>query len=320
MFNKVITTERKIRNILSKLIDNDPYKQFCWVEENQVIDSLLDLRSVGEELYAASDMEQEFCENFVPEYLIVPIFMVAFVRSVAGANNTIVKEIDYVDFSNSASGVSECIALYTAETSIKKKNIHLFMFKGGEGFVEIPFEVGYYIPSAKAKEIGFNDVEEKMLDHLNLKNELKMPYTVYFGDNEIVDVSLKDYEWSFRFNKKMEKCDYCKCLFIEIPGVWDVHFFDEWMEPERVVDAVWEGEKKLEDVIKRVVYVMRVRFSEISGPPIVEISNSWYKFRISYNIKDFDELDLDECIFNSPPIDDDEFISNLRIYATPLFD
>ena len=320
MYDKVVTTERKIRSALSKLIDNDPYKQLCWVEKNEVIDSLLDLRSVGEELYAASDMENDYYENFVPEYLICPIFMIAYVRRVAGDNNIVEKEIDYVDFSNSASGVSACIAIYTAETSIRRNDIHLFMFKDGEGFVEIPFKVGYYIPSVKADQIGVKEAEEQYIDHLSFNNSLKMPYKVYFNENDFVDMSLKEYSWSYKYNMLMNKSDYSTCFFVEIPGVWDVRYFDSWMEPERMVDSVWHGYMNFQDIIEKVVYIMRVRFSELSGPPEVIVKDSWYSYRITYKIKSFDELDFDECSFNTPAGDDNEFISNLRIYATPLFD
>ena len=319
MFDKVITTERNIKNALSRLIDNDPYKQLCWVEENVVIDNILELKSVGEVLYAASDLEPEYVENYVPEYLICPIFMVAYVGKRAGVNNTVEKYIDWVDFCKSTGEIQESVACYVIDTAIKKNDIHIFKFKDEEGFVEIPFNIGYYIPTVSGEYVNLKEPKEKLISPFD-KYAPKMPYKVYFDNTTFVDMAFKNYEWSDRFNKKMEKSDFCKCLFVEMPGIWSVSYYETWIEEPQDIAPIWDDILNFEDIIETVMNVMRVRFDEFSGPPDVIVSNEWYSYRFVYNTKDLDELDLDDCIINFIPDDDRDFIANLSIYVKPLFD
>ena len=321
MFDKVITTERNIKNALSKLISNDPYEQLNWVEENECIEAILNLRSVGEELYAASDIPAEYVENFLPEYLIAPMFMVAIVGKEEGPRNSVRKYIADLEFCETVGDIYESLIFMTEDTLVMRSSIHLFMFKMDEGYVEIPFDIGYYIPKKPAYEI--EDVEEQLVDHINSNIYPKLPYRVILGDYDLVDVGVKNYEWSTKFNKRLMKSGNTKCFFIDIPGVWEVTFFDELIEPERQVYHIWSSERNIEDVINRVAMLMKVRFDGESCPEI-RVHNEWVSYRFVYNSKETADWDFEEDGFEDDleSIDwgNDTFLENVLVYRTIYFD
>lgn len=312
MYDKVITTERAIKNALSKLISNDPYVQLNWVEDNPTIESILDLRSVGEELYAASDIEPEFCENYLPEYLICPIFMLAVVGRTEGAKNTLVKEISHVDFCSSIEELKECVDIIGE--GMLRKDIHLFMFKDEEGFVEIPFDMGYYISN------GDGEKKEKMINHVGSKLSAKLPYKFICDSNSrLEDSFFRTYDWSIKYCEKLKKAEGDRTLFIDVPGVWEASYIDSALEPMRQVHAVWHSMENFEDVIERVAHIMLVRMVDPDQTFVVEVSNSWYSYRFVAEPMNNEDKSLERVLLseeNDPIID---FVQNLKIYEKPLF-
>ncbi len=207
MKNEVITTKHNLLQALAPLVSKDIEKQRLWLQEE-------DLPSGFEYLDSTYDFGFESDVKWNEEstgrgYVVAPAFMVAVVDTCFAEDNElgIERTISDVYFESSVETVEDIILELSTEVSIRRGDIHLFMFHTypNTGYIEIPFNVGYYI---KDKEPSF-DVKIENYKEVSTEGPRKTLFNWYD--------SLAVGSFSKPEGVAVE-------TFVEIPGVFDAEY------------------------------------------------------------------------------------------------
>lgn len=266
----VVTTEKKLMQALSRVVSLDPIEQIKWVENAEVPEAITMLDRVSN-MGMESDLKFED-DLFGEGFLIAPVFMVVVTHRDDGFN----REIREVYFEETAGEAEDMIWELFESEHYSKGMFRVFMYKEYEGFVEIPFEMGYYITPQNEGKKEIVAEYESLSDVPTVK-----PECVYFEDSMLLQF--------VGMNSDVDKDNIT--YFVEIPAVWDAEY----------IGCPCCGEKVQEVYAfknaKSVLYMAQARGWEAGFDCEMKVSNLWYEYQIKVDedrMAEEEELDWDE--------------------------
>lgn len=288
MNTKVVTTEKKLMEALARLISLDPREQIKWLDESDVPDGFENLEYMNQ-MGFESDLKVDD-EWYSGGFVIAPAFMIAVMGYDDSSDSSTRKVLDMVYFEETMDFAEDMLLELCKTCFVPKSMIHLFVYKRHEGYIEIPFELGYY----------FEETLEELPEFTDLKDApTEGPKRVYLDDCLVMNL----YEDSE--NNRLD--------FIEVPDLWDMEY----------IECPCCGER-CEKIIsaKNVWGALQIAISmvyELGFNCDMTIRNSWYEYKIEVDEQAMGEdvdLDWDEQPWDIPF---EVLRKNTKIYPSRRF-